>query len=185
MKTTTANTTNPINPMTRIRVEKVTLNIGAGKDQQKLEKGVALLKYLTGIPPVKCITQKRIPTWGLRPGLPIGCKLTLRGEKAIDFLKRSLVAKEKMLSLKNFDERGTVSFGVPEYIDVEGVKYNPEIGTTGFEIAVTLERPGFHVKKRRVRASRIGGDHNITKEESIKFFTENFKIKIKEMEAAV
>ena len=61
-----------MNKMREIRIEKITLNIGAGKDVGKLEKGVKLLKNITGINPVKTVTQKRIPTWGLRPGLPIG-----------------------------------------------------------------------------------------------------------------
>ena len=64
--------------MKAIKIEKVTLNVGAGKEQSKLEKGIVLLKNITGINPVKTFTNKRIPTWGLRPGLPIGCKLTLR-----------------------------------------------------------------------------------------------------------
>lgn len=65
-----------MNPMRNIRIEKVTLNIGAGKDQNKLDKARLLLKAITGIEPVKTVTQKRIPGWGLRPGLPIGCKIT-------------------------------------------------------------------------------------------------------------
>jgi len=83
-----------MNPMRNIRIEKITLNVGAGKEQTRLEKGVLLLKGLTGINPVKTFTNKRIPSWGLRPGLPIGCKLTLRKKKAEEILKRLLEAKE-------------------------------------------------------------------------------------------
>ena len=71
-----------MNPMKNIRIEKVTLNIGAGKDQAKLEKGLLLLSSITGLKPVKTFAKKRIPEWGLRPGLPIGCKITLRKKKA-------------------------------------------------------------------------------------------------------
>jgi len=67
-----------MNPMKVIRIEKITLNIGAGKDQNRLDKAKILLKHVTGIEPVKTVTKKRIPNWGLRPGLPIGCKITLR-----------------------------------------------------------------------------------------------------------
>ena len=67
---------------TSVRIEKITLNVGAGKEQSRLDKGFLLLKELTGVTPVKTVTQKRIPTWGLRPGLPIGAKVTLRGEEA-------------------------------------------------------------------------------------------------------
>ena len=54
------------NSMRQLRVAKVTLNIGAGKSTEKLEKGLKLLKAVTGIPPVKTFTNKRIPSWGLR-----------------------------------------------------------------------------------------------------------------------
>nr|AJS12535.1 50S ribosomal protein L5P [uncultured archaeon] len=173
------------NTMRNIRVEKVTLNVGAGKDQARLEKGVALLKYLTGIPPVKTVTQKRIPTWGLRPGLPIGCKITLRGSHAVEFLKKALTAKEGVLSPSNFDNSGTVSFGIPEYIDIEGMKYSPEIGTFGFELCVTLTRPGFRVKKRRVKSSPLGKSHLISKADAMKFLVENFKVRVGDVEAVV
>ena len=97
-----------MNPMQQLRIEKVTLNIGAGKDQAKLDKGMVLIKAITGIEPVKTVTNKRIPGWGLRPGLPIGCKLTLRKSSAIELLKRLLEAKEKILKDTQFDEQGNL-----------------------------------------------------------------------------
>jgi len=63
-----------MNPMKNIKIEKLTFNFGSGKDQSKLDKGMILIKHVTGMDPVKTITQKRIPSWGLRPGLPVGCK---------------------------------------------------------------------------------------------------------------
>ena len=57
-----------MNPMKQISIEKVTLNIGAGKDQTKLEKGMKLINSITGSKPVKTFTKKRIQEWGLRPG---------------------------------------------------------------------------------------------------------------------
>ena len=53
-----------MNLMREIRIEKVTLNVGAGKDQDKLKKAQKLLKHITGIEPIKTITQKRIAGWG-------------------------------------------------------------------------------------------------------------------------
>ena len=99
-----------MNSMQVPRIEKITLNVGAGKDQNRLEKGVTVLKMITGINPVKTITNQRIPTWGLRPGLPIGCKLTLRKAKAIEILKRLLTAKENLLRESQFDDAGNISF---------------------------------------------------------------------------
>ena len=91
-----------MNPMRNIRIGKVTLNVGAGKEQTKLEKGILLLKHITGINPVKTFTNKRIPTWGLRPGLPIGCKLTLRGKSAKEMLIRLLSAKDNTLNERQY-----------------------------------------------------------------------------------
>ncbi len=91
------------NLMKEIRVAKVTLNIGAGKNEDLLKKGLVLMKKLTPLNPVKTITKKRIPGWGLRPGLAIGCKVTVRKD-ADKLLKRLLAAKENILSEKVFDD---------------------------------------------------------------------------------
>ena len=165
-----------MNPMRQLRIEKLTLNIGAGKDQQKLEKGVILIKSITGIDPVKTITQKRIPTWGLRPGLPIGCKLTLRKKPALELLKRLLQAKENKLKPKQFDRGGNISFGIPEYIDIPGVNYDPKIGILGLEVCVTLERPGYRIKRRRMKQKKIPPKHMVTKEEAMEFMEKTFKV---------
>ncbi|MBW2974219.1 50S ribosomal protein L5 [Candidatus Woesearchaeota archaeon] len=167
-----------MNQMRSIKIEKITLNIGAGKEQSKLEKGMLLLKNVTGISPVKTFTNKRIPSWGLRPGLPIGCKLTLRKKKAEEILIRLLDAKENKLSAAQFDQGGNIAFGIQEYIDIPGVKYDPKIGIMGFEVCVTLERPGFRIKKRRIMKRKISPGHSIKKEEAIEFMKERFNVKI-------
>ena len=76
-----------MNSMKKIGIEKITFNIGAGTDQEKLKKGIMLLKNITGVEPVKTISEKRIPSWGVRPGLPVGCKVTLRGKKAEELVQ--------------------------------------------------------------------------------------------------
>lgn len=164
--------------MQKVRLAKITLNIGAGKDQNKLDKGVELIKTITGIEPVKTITNKRIPSWGIRPGLPIGCKVTLRKEKAKEVLKRILVAKENILKITNFDSLGNVSFGIAEYIDIPGVPYNPKIGVLGLQVCITLEKPGFRVKHRKVKTKKIPKKHAVNREEAINFLKEEFGINI-------
>src|SRR3989338_3663204 len=113
-----------MNKMKQIRVGKVTLNIGAGKEQSKLDKAVALLKNITNRNPVKTITNKRIQEWGLRPGLPIGCKVTLRGNEAKELLIRLLDAHDNKLNETNFDKFGSISFGIYEYINIPSVNYD-------------------------------------------------------------
>ncbi|OIO66311.1 50S ribosomal protein L5 [Candidatus Woesearchaeota archaeon CG_4_10_14_0_2_um_filter_57_5] len=164
-------------PMKNIRIEKLTLNVGAGKNQQVLEKGLKLIESIAGVPPVKTITQKRIQAWGLRPGLPIGCKITLRGEKAAELLPRLLAAKEKTLRSSQMGP-GNVSFGIHEYIDVPGVNYDPDIGIMGFEVCVTLERPGYGVKRRRAHRAKVGNKHLITKEDTVAYMKETYQVQV-------
>lgn len=170
------------NLMRKISVGKVTLNIGAGKSQDKLEKGLKLLEIMSGAKPVKTVTNKRIAAWGLRPGLPIGCMVTLRGNSAKELLKRMLSAKDNKLGEKQFDDFGNVSFGVPEYIDVPGVDYKPEIGILGFQVCVTLVRPGFRIKTRKLRKGKMHHSHLIKRQDAIDFMRSEFKVKIGEEE---
>jgi len=167
-----------MNSMRQISIEKVTLNIGAGKDQAKLEKGMKLIGNITGYTPIKTFTKKRIQEWGLRPGLPIGCKLTLRKEKAMEILKRLLEAKDNVLQISNLDNEGNISFGIKEYIDVPGVKYDPDIGIMGFQVCITLKRKGFRIKHRALRKHIIPKRHRIKKEEAIDFMRNTFNLKI-------
>ena len=169
-------------PMRQIKVEKVTLNLGAGKDQQLLEKGMKLLEQLTGIPPVKTVTRKRIPTWGLRPGLPIGCKITLRGKQAQEIIPRLLSAKDNTLATKYYDGAGNISFGIPEYIDIEGSKYDPEIGIIGLQACISLGRAGYRVKRRRLRPGKVNKKHVISQDEAISFMADAFGTKVPEEE---
>ncbi|MBN1502029.1 50S ribosomal protein L5 [Candidatus Woesearchaeota archaeon] len=169
-----------MNKMKQIRIEKVTINLGTGTDQEKLKKAMKLVQNLTGVVPVKTHSKKRIPSWNLRPGLPIGCKTTLRGEKAIGLLKRLLMAKENLLSENSFGEEGNVSFGIPEYIDIPELNYDPEIGIMGLQVCVTLERPGYRVKRRKNSKRKISKSHLITKQESVDFFKENFGVGVEE-----
>jgi len=169
-----------MNPMQQPRIEKLTLNIGAGKDQTRLEKGVAVIKMLTGIEPIKTVTIKRIPTWGLRPGLPIGCKLTLRKSKAVEILKRLLDAKEKKLRDSQFDETGNISFGIHEYIDIPGAIYDPKIGVLGLQVCVTLEKPGYRIKKRKREQKPVPKKHTVSKAEAMTFMQKTFGVQIGE-----
>jgi len=167
-----------MNIMQQPRIEKLTLNIGAGKDQTKLEKGVTVLKLITGIDPVKTVTLKRIPTWGLRPGLPIGCKITIRKQKAVEILKRLLEAKENKLKETHFDNAGNISFGITEHIDIPGINYDPKIGVMGLQACLTLEKPGYRVKRRKIEQKAIPKNHHISKEEAMTFMKKNFNVKI-------
>ncbi|AJF61381.1 TPA: 50S ribosomal protein L5 [Candidatus Woesearchaeota archaeon] len=169
-----------MNPMREIRIEKLTLNVGAGTDQEKLKKGMKLLKNITGIEPVKTITDKRIPGWGVRPGLPIGCKITIRREHARELLKRLLKAKDNRLPPGAFDSNGNVAFGIHEYIDIPGLEYDSAIGIIGFQVTITLSRPGHRVKYRKKLNRKLGKSHHITQQDSMDYFKKEFNVTTEE-----
>jgi large subunit ribosomal protein L5 len=166
--------------MREIKIEKVTLNIGVGESGDKLEKSVSLLKEITNCKPVKTKTMKRIPGWNIRPKLTIGTKVTLRREKAEELLKRLFKAIKNNITKNKFDNNGNFSFGIKEYLNIPEVEYKPEIGIIGLEVAVTLERPGFRIKKRVLKRKSVGIKHKITKEEAMEFIKNKFNIKISE-----
>ena len=166
--------------MQNINIEKVTLNIGVGNEPNKLEKAMILLEKITNSKPQKTFTKKRIPTWNIRPGLAIGCKVTMRGKKAELILKKLLYAVNNNLKDSQFDSKGNFSFGIKEYIDIPDVKYEVNLGIIGLEVAVTLQRPGFRIKKRTVKQSNIPSKHQISKQQAIDFIKERFNIIVEE-----
>ena len=156
-----------MNPMKKVRLEKVTLNIGTTTDKEKLERALKLLEKLTGKKPVVTKTHKR-NTFGIAKGRPIGAKITLRGKEAEEMLKKVFSGVDNSIKIKQIND-GNFSIGVKEYIDLPSANYDPEIGVLGFDCTVTLERPGYRVKRRRLRKAKIGKKHLITKEETVEW----------------
>ncbi len=169
-----------MNPMREVRVEKVTLNIGVGEGGEKLSKAETLLERLTGQKPARTLAKKTVREFGMRKGEPVGVKVTLRGRRAEEMLPKLLQAVDNRLSSRSFDGQGNFSFGIKEYIDLPGVRYDPEIGMFGMDVCVTLERPGYRVKRRKRQPRRIPSSHAITREEAIKFVTEKWGVTVVE-----
>ncbi len=165
------------NVMKEIKVAKVTVNIGEGEVGENVEKAVSLLEKLTGRKPVKTESGPESKTFGGRSGLNIGAKVTLRGEEAREFLEKVLPAANEIRS-NAFDGNGNFSFGITEYIDVPGVDYDADIGMKGFEVAVTLERPGYRTRKRDHKPSSIGKEQRISDEEAREFVEEELGIEV-------
>lgn len=163
--------------MRAIRIEKVTLNIGCGDDKDKVEKAKKLLEKLTEGKAV--ITKsKRRSTFGVAKGKPLGAKITLRKQKATEFLKKALEAVDKKLKSSQFDNEGNFSFGIKSYIDIPLVKYSHEIGMMGLDIVVTLERAGFRIKRRRIQSRNIPKKHKINKDEAINWVRNTFGVEV-------
>ena len=169
------------NPMRQIMIEKLTLNVGVGESGDKLEKAKILLGRIADSKVVSTHAKKRIPTWGLRPGLTVGVKTTLRGKNAKELLVRLFKAVEDYINPKQFDEEGNLSFGIKEYIHIPDVKYDPSLGIIGLDVCITLKRKGgTRTKRKTLRKAPIGAKHRITKEESIEFFKKEFGISVEE-----
>ena len=157
------------NPMRRIEIEKVVLNIGVGEPGEKLEHAKTILEKITGRKAVYRKTKRRT-TFGVAKGRNIGVIVTVRKD-ADKLLKRLFKAVEEKLDKNCFSGR-TFSFGIEEYISIPGIDYDPKIGILGMDVCVVLRRPGFK------KGIKIGKKHRISSEEARNFIKEKFGINI-------
>ncbi|HLC77892.1 MAG TPA: 50S ribosomal protein L5 [Candidatus Nanoarchaeia archaeon] len=163
---------NKDNIMTQVKIEKVVLNVGGTTDY--LEKGVKLLKLITGEKPAKMRSRKRIPTWGVRPGLEVGAVVTIR-KNFENLLKRLLVAKDYKLKKKHLSQNN-FSFGVKEYIEIPGMEYQRDIGIMGFDVTVVFKRAGRRVGIRKIKRGKVPERQKISPEEIMKFMENKFNV---------
>lgn len=161
------------NIMRKIKIEKIVLSIGGTGDN--LEKGVKLLKLLTGKKPAKIKSKKRIPSFDVRPGLEVGTVVTIR-KNPEDFLKRMLVTIDNILKKKQVSENN-FSFGIKEYIEIPGVEYQREIGIIGFDVTIVFKRTGKRIGLKKIKRGKIPKRQKISKEEIIKFMENKFETK--------
>ena len=134
--------------MRDLHVEKVVVNIGVGEAGERLVKAEKVLEMVTGQKPVETISKTVNRDLGIRQGMPLGCKVTLRGEAAEEFIERALPIREMRVPEDSFDPEGNMSFGITDYTYFDGMKYDPEIGIFGMDISVVLRRPGNRITKR-------------------------------------
>ena len=166
--------------MRQAKVQKVVVNIGVGDAGERLVKAQKVLEMLTKHKPK--ITTAKITNrdLGVREGMPIGCKVTLRGDEAEKFLTRALLTREQRIASYSFDREGNLSFGVPDYTDFDGMRYDPEIGIFGMDVSVVIQRPGYRITQRRVMKRRLPKEHRMTREEAIVFMKQKFNAEVVE-----
>lgn len=168
------------NPMTKVRIDKVTINVAVGKSGEPLDKAAKILEFLTGQKPCLRTAKKTVKDFGIRQGEPIACIVTLRKQKAEEFLRKAFTAIDNKLAKSSFDNLGNFSFGIKEHIELPGVKYDPNLGIVGMDICVTMSKPGYRVKDRRKYRSNISPKHRVTLDESISHIRNKFGIDIVE-----
>jgi len=166
------------NLMKKISLAKVVLNMGVGKSGDPIEIGKIALEQITGKKPNERNAKKAQRDWGVRKGEPIGIAVTVRDNDATELLKRLLIVKDNQIKEKAFDNEGNLSFGIKEHIDIPEIKYDPKIGILGLEVSISLSRPGFNIKLRSGHKTKVGKNHRITKNDAIKFLTEEFGVKV-------
>ena len=166
--------------MRELRIEKIVVNIGVGEAGEKLVKAQKVLDLVTRRKSVQTLSHGAVRDWGVRRNMPIGARVTIRGEEAEDFLKRALSIRANRLPAYSFDPRGNFSFGVPDYTDFEGMKYDPEIGVFGMDISVNVTRPGWRVARRAVKRRPIARTHRVTRNDGIEFVRTRFGVEVVE-----
>lgn len=169
-----------MNVMRTLGVEKVTVNIGIGESGEKLQKAKALIERIAGRTAILTKARKREQTFHIRRGDTIGVKITMRGKEAEEFLAKAFEAVDKRLKASAVDRFGNFAFGVREYIDFPGVRYDPTIGLIGFDVCVTMARPGTRVAKRRRKCSRIPAHHRGTRDETLEFLKSKYGVNVTE-----
>jgi large subunit ribosomal protein L5 len=166
------------NPMRDIRIEKVVVNIGVGEAGEKLTRAQKVINLITGKPPTQTLSTHTNKDLGIRIGMPIGVKVTLRKEEAPEFLKRAFWVKENKIMNYSFDPEGNFSFGISDYTDFEGMKYDPDIGIFGLDVSVVLKRAGKRVRQRKKAKGHIPHSHRVTREEAMEWVSKNFDVEV-------
>ena len=127
-------------------IEKITLNMGVGEaltDKKLLDNAVADLAAISGQKPLVTKARKSVAGFKIRQGYPIGCKVTLRGERMWEFFERLItiavprIRDFRGLSAKSFDGRGNYSMGVREQIIFPEIDYDKVDRVRGLDITIT------------------------------------------------
>ena len=166
--------------MRDLYVEKVVVNIGVGEAGERLVKAQKVLEMVTGQKSVQTVSKTINRDLGIRKGMPLGCKVTLRGETAVEFINRALPIREMRVPVYSFDQEGNMSFGITDYTDFDGMKYDPEIGIFGMDISVVLRRPGNRITRRALLKRRVPKDHRVNRDEAIQYMKDKFNVEVVE-----
>ncbi len=158
-------------------VSSISLNMGIGDakiNPKALENAVEELTLISGQKSVITLSRKDISNFKIRKGFPVGCKVTLRGNRMYEFLERLIsIALPRTrdfngLSFKSFDRKGNYSFGVKEQIIFTEIDYDKIDSIRGMDISITtsassddeaywlLKEFGFPLREKPVKQEEVG-----------------------------
>ena len=128
------------------RIEKITLNMGVGDakvNSKLLDAAMEQMGIIAGQKPLMTRATKSVATFKLREEMPIGCKVTLRGERMYEFLDRLLTtALPRIRDFRgikaNFDKQGNYSLGIQEQTIFPEIDYDTVDTTRGLDVVFTI-----------------------------------------------
>lgn len=127
------------------KLEKIVINVGVGEateNSKAVDAAAHDIAAITGQYPMICKAHKSLAAWHIREGMPLGVKVTLRGEKMYEFLDRLInialprVRDFRGISSKSFDGRGNYAFGVKEQLIFPEIEYEKIDRVRGMDIIV-------------------------------------------------
>ncbi|GAB6034890.1 50S ribosomal protein L5 [Galenea microaerophila] len=133
-------------PMQAPKLTKITINMGVGEalgDKKTLDNAMSDLALIAGQKPIKTIARKSVASFKVREGYPIGCKVTLRGERMYEFLDRLInialprVRDFRGVSANAFDGRGNYNMGLKEQIIFPEIDFEKVDKVRGMDINFT------------------------------------------------
>ena len=133
------------NVMAVPRLPKVVINMGVGEaanDKKHLQSALENMTVIAGQKPVTTTARKSVASFKIREGWPLGCKVTLRGEKMYDFIERLIniaIPRERDfrgLNSKSFDGQGNYSFGIKEQIIFPEINYDNIDNIRGMDVCI-------------------------------------------------
>jgi len=133
------------NPMQVPAISKIVVNMGCGEASQNaklIEGALSDMTAITGQKPVVTRARKSIANFKLRDGMPVGCRVTLRGDQMWEFLDRLVnialprIRDFKGVSPKSFDGRGNFTLGIKEQIIFPEIEYDKVDKVRGMDITI-------------------------------------------------
>lgn len=127
------------------KLEKIVINIGVGEateNTKTVDAAASDLEAITGQKPMICKAHKSLAAWKIREGMPLGCKVTLRGERMYEFLDRLInialpsVRDFRGISSTSFDGRGNYAFGVKEQLIFPEIDYDKVDKVRGMDVII-------------------------------------------------
>ncbi|WP_135853192.1 50S ribosomal protein L5 [Halorussus salinus] len=157
-------------------VEKIVVHMGVGEGGRELADAEDILESVTGQQSVRTLAKSTKPEFGIRQGDPIGAKVTLRDDDAVEFLEKALPLSD--IAARQFDETGNFSFGVEEHTEFPSQEYDPNVGIYGLDVTVNLVRPGYRISKRDKVTRSVPSGHKLDAEDAIAYLESNFDVEV-------